>query len=978
MEQVDAKTAMALTASNEADNKTYNWKTQLGRNGYILCNNNDCHMGFLSLKGMEVHEQTCTGIVKVGDFVSCPICNVRFKTFLIMERHKLRTHSSVMQSRIDIGSIDSPPIRTYERSNLANDSRILNTSAVVNNVFDDVDQDRIETADDLRLRILAESRRISSVRKPGRPPKCSYSQQRVTQLKTSDGKIINISAGPSPTINLPRPPLLSRYNSSPVIGIASHSSSFVNERPSSKLSDYSMISYTSMKQPAEDNVDSREKELAIQEAKLNEYQDRVLRYEKLAEDATRVALQEKEHKLKLLAENLRQREATAKKKLASAVHILEISKTELTSSPMYQQPPLVTSSMRCPSTESPSLPSQDCPEAFSTDDEAECEMPASASEANAPISRSAGVKYILPIPEVQLVQAEEQATPITTNDGATEHHNNIIAVQEADVSQHNHVIVINDDGKVESLLSKAQRGEVTLMAQASEDGHYFLVETPIEEHKQTTFAAESLSADKNIEVDTLTHAAVDSLQVEIVQAAESRQTHHESVQLPHLSDPKVEMILTDELPQSDLINMTVQVEEEQPIENATPSSSAILEEVVEYIPKQPEPVEMTKTEPVVHVKRKRKLAPEDIKSEPKQVAKRQRTSGKDQVPVRRSSRKNTIEISQPPLPEQPLQMEEPVDEFIAHVEEETSNAVELVIKPARRGRKSNVEKIETTHEKAEPDVAVTEEVPLKRPARGRRPNVKIEVQNEDPPIVEKIEVSQSLPEQPLQMEEPVDEFIDAVEDEPFKAVEQVIKPARRGRKPNVKKIEKKHEKAEPEPEPEEFPLKRPAQGRRPNVKIDVPHEEPLILKRGRPSNKKQKEQKEEQPQQPEPEVTSVPVVKKPPSSQSKKNTEPEKANAIACGKCERSFIGVKDFQWHAASSHGGIVKPKGEDQAMTEAEIMLALRAAFTLLKKITCFKCNQKSFTTLLGIKYHLNTCNRSKDELEVIHFCVVNQICV
>jgi hypothetical protein len=50
-------------------------------------------------------------------------------------------------------------------------------------LFDDVDHDRIETAEDLQQRLMVESRRISTVRKSGRPPKCSYSKQQVIQVK---------------------------------------------------------------------------------------------------------------------------------------------------------------------------------------------------------------------------------------------------------------------------------------------------------------------------------------------------------------------------------------------------------------------------------------------------------------------------------------------------------------------------------------------------------------------------------------------------------------------------------------------------------------------------------------------------------------------------------------------------------------------------------------------------------------------------
>ena len=72
----------------------------------------------------------------------------------------------------------------------------------------------------------------------------------------------------------------------------------------------------------------REKELIQREAQLKAYQEQVIKVEKLAEDATRIALEEKEMRLRKLAEELRNREAIAKEKLANAVQSMEILKSK--------------------------------------------------------------------------------------------------------------------------------------------------------------------------------------------------------------------------------------------------------------------------------------------------------------------------------------------------------------------------------------------------------------------------------------------------------------------------------------------------------------------------------------------------------------------------------------------------------------------------------------------------------------------------
>ena len=129
------------------------WKKDLNDYGYIQCHEKGCQMAFLSMKGMEVHVRNCNGHVNDGDFVACPLCGVRFKTFLIMERHKDKTHKAekIIQTKI------VTPKRQSDVPDLF--------------VNDSISANKPETGIELRNRILAESRRISTVRPPGRPPK---------------------------------------------------------------------------------------------------------------------------------------------------------------------------------------------------------------------------------------------------------------------------------------------------------------------------------------------------------------------------------------------------------------------------------------------------------------------------------------------------------------------------------------------------------------------------------------------------------------------------------------------------------------------------------------------------------------------------------------------------------------------------------------------------------------------------------------
>ena len=66
-------------------------------------------------------------------------------------------------------------------------------------------------------------------------------------------------------------------------------------------------------------------EVEALEAKLSTYQNVVEKYEKLAEDATTAAIDERKSQLRILEEQLRKREQNAKNKLANAINVIEDS-----------------------------------------------------------------------------------------------------------------------------------------------------------------------------------------------------------------------------------------------------------------------------------------------------------------------------------------------------------------------------------------------------------------------------------------------------------------------------------------------------------------------------------------------------------------------------------------------------------------------------------------------------------------------------
>ena len=148
---------------------------------------------------MEVHYKNCNGEVIDGDFVPCPICKVRFKTFMIMERHKIKTHQSVIDSRKDISkpivtttttsnpnlnrsySMPSASPISYQKKathveiSTGNVSPIMDVSNVFGQMSAAVNMDvhSNESRDEQNRRIFAESRLMYTGRRPGRPPKAN-------------------------------------------------------------------------------------------------------------------------------------------------------------------------------------------------------------------------------------------------------------------------------------------------------------------------------------------------------------------------------------------------------------------------------------------------------------------------------------------------------------------------------------------------------------------------------------------------------------------------------------------------------------------------------------------------------------------------------------------------------------------------------------------------------------------------------------
>eukprot|EP00096_Caligus_rogercresseyi_P009075 TRINITY_DN3019_c0_g2_i1.p1 TRINITY_DN3019_c0_g2~~TRINITY_DN3019_c0_g2_i1.p1 ORF type:complete len:1775 (-),score=542.44 TRINITY_DN3019_c0_g2_i1:177-5501(-) len=108
--------------------------------------------------------------------------------------------------------------------------------------------------------------------------------------------------------------------------------------------------------------------------------------------------------------------------------------------------------------------------------------------------------------------------------------------------------------------------------------------------------------------------------------------------------------------------------------------------------------------------------------------------------------------------------------------------------------------------------------------------------------------------------------------------------------------------------------------------------------------------------------------KKEKSSPKKKKSSPspsKKKASISCGKCESSHSSRREFNVHTASKHGGLAREAGSSQTFSDDEIGEALKQAFRLVKKVVCFRCNSCEFTSRGGLLYHMQRCGKTKHEL-------------
>jgi uncharacterized C2H2 Zn-finger protein len=89
--------------------------------------------------------------------------------------------------------------------------------------------------------------------------------------------------------------------------------------------------------------------------------------------------------------------------------------------------------------------------------------------------------------------------------------------------------------------------------------------------------------------------------------------------------------------------------------------------------------------------------------------------------------------------------------------------------------------------------------------------------------------------------------------------------------------------------------------------------------------------------------------------------------SVKCGKCGQVCKNKAHFLAHVAVTHGGVARVRGKSQLFTKEEEEVAVRVAFMYSDRVSCYRCQIKTFGTRSGLKNHLRTCGSTKKDISV-----------
>ncbi len=165
---------------SQPNNQRSLWQQQLSDKGYALCPNDDCGLACLTLGGMAGHFKSCSaGQSYLSSSVDCPVCSVKFTTYTSMSTHMARAHYSAAAARAEEETPEqevwSPqPGTSKQRTTAASAAASRQEQFLPHSVLDDLDNSPSQSSESpaaQAARIMAESRKISYARRPGRPRK---------------------------------------------------------------------------------------------------------------------------------------------------------------------------------------------------------------------------------------------------------------------------------------------------------------------------------------------------------------------------------------------------------------------------------------------------------------------------------------------------------------------------------------------------------------------------------------------------------------------------------------------------------------------------------------------------------------------------------------------------------------------------------------------------------------------------------------
>ena len=503
------------------------------------------------------------------------------------------------------------------------------------------------------------------------------------------------------------------------------------------------------------------------------------------------------------------------------------------------------------------------------------------------------------------VIAEEEEVALTNESFILPHSQESSSDQPTVGSSRDNVLVLNDNEQLQILLAKAQRGEVTLVAQPCGDGNYILQESSttssIKEHHESVAKSShetivAVDATKEVVTEEITDQIADVTNEIMTTDIAAQESEKEAIDEPDVAS---KVMLVERKEAHDIIEDIPNIASKS-VEIAAPSSPMTCQKPKRTrrsaIRKNQKNAELAEPSKQVQETKEPETQKEDIASEVQDEDHTLSEVVKDKLPPK-SDESKEIQTATNDNEDVTMAVDEQKSDQSSGKSKRDANV------PVRPGTRRSQKLKATAIETKAPEKSVKDPTQAPTPPK-RTPKARKNVRQQETPTDE------------ILAEDVPMETLEKSKNEPIKSPDVEVPPKSKRTRGKRKRSEKSQDDTTAKEETNNVVEKAP-----PN-------------KKARRSNGKSKEDAK-----------------------------------ICCNACDQSFKNEKQFNVHRVKDHYGIARVKGDEGSdPTDEEILVIIRDAFRMFKPISirCYKCKEKSFGTFPGMKYHWQTCSKTEEELD------------